>query len=98
MKYQRIYFADSGPEFMYLALPFFKVIEHAGQNKPFCIEDLKRRVRVLYLISLMIFIGGIGRIVSMVTFGVPSAIFIILTLMELFFPLFIPWQRKIAQA
>jgi hypothetical protein len=44
----------------------------------------------------MIFIGGIGRVISMLSLGNPSTPFIIFTLLELLFPLLILWQNKLS--
>jgi hypothetical protein len=53
---------------------------------------------VFRLVSGMIFIGGLGRLISMVVFGVPSPVFVTFALLELFFPLLILWQNKIPQS
>jgi len=46
-----------------------------------------------------IFLGGIGRLLSMVFAGLPPAPFIGFTALELFgAPIFIYWQHKVAQA
>ena len=46
----------------------------------------------------MIFIGGIGRIVSMLFVGLPPAPFIGFTILEIVgAPIFVIWQRRIAR-
>lgn len=54
----------------------------------------ERQKTVFRLLSGMIFIGGVGRLISIMTFGVPSAVFVIFALLELFFPLLILWQNR----
>ena len=52
----------------------------------------KKRIP-LRIISTMIFIGAIGRVVSMITFGLPNFLFIFFTVLELLFPLLILFPR-----
>jgi hypothetical protein len=60
------------------------------------IPSIERQKIVFRLVSLMIFIGGVGRVVSMITLGVPPVPFVIFTVVELVFPLLIFWQNRIA--
>jgi hypothetical protein len=60
------------------------------------IPSLEKQKIIFRLISLMILIGGIGRVISMIMVGNPSTLFIIFTMLELLFPLLIFWQNKIA--
>lgn len=60
------------------------------------IPSIEKQQTIFRLISLMILIGGIGRVISMIMVGNPSTPFIIFTLLELLFPLLIFWQNKIA--
>lgn len=47
---------------------------------------------------LMIFLGGIGRVVSMVQVGLPMGPFIAFTALELLgAPLFVYWQHRVVQ-
>jgi hypothetical protein len=43
----------------------------------------------------MIFLGGVGRILSMQTFGIPSPAFIFFAGLELVFPLSLVWQGRL---
>ena len=46
----------------------------------------------------MIFIGGVGRIVSMLFVGLPPAPFIGFTILEIVgAPIFVMWQRRITK-
>ncbi len=62
------------------------------------IPSIERQKLVFRLLAGMIFIGGVGRVVSMLSFGTPSPLFVIFSLLELFFPLLIIWQNKLSQA
>ena len=62
------------------------------------IPSVEQKGLIFRLIAVMIFIGAIGRIYSMVSFGVPSIPFIIFTLLELLFPLLIIWQQRISRS
>jgi hypothetical protein len=47
----------------------------------------------------MIFVGGIGRVLSIVFAGTPPALFVFFTLLEIIgAPLFIYWQSRVARA
>ncbi len=62
------------------------------------IPSIERHQLVFRLIVGMIFIGGIGRVISMLNFGIPSPLFIVFALLELLFPLLILLQNRIPQA
>ncbi len=62
------------------------------------IPSIERQKLVFRLLAGMIFIGGVGRVVSMLSFGTPSPLFVVFSLLELFFPLLIIWQNKLSQA
>jgi hypothetical protein len=62
------------------------------------IPSIEKHKIVLRLLSIMIFFGAMGRLVSVFTFTMPSIPFVIFTIMELFFPLIILWHAKIANA
>ncbi|MGZ9165988.1 MAG: DUF4345 domain-containing protein [Anaerolineales bacterium] len=50
------------------------------------------------LLSGMIFIGGLGRLISMAVFGMPSPVFAMFVVLEVLFPLLILWQNQIPQS
>jgi hypothetical protein len=62
------------------------------------IPSIERHKLVFRLIAGMIFLGGLGRVISMLSFGIPSPLFIIFALLELLFPLLIFLQNRIPQA
>lgn len=57
---------------------------------------VEQRGQALLVLALLIFVGGIGRVVSMIHHGLPHPGFLAATLAELLFPLVIPWQRSVA--
>lgn len=61
------------------------------------IRHIEKEQRLFQLIWLCVFIGGIGRVLSMFFMGLPLTPFIGFTLLEIVgAPFFIYWQRKIA--
>lgn len=59
------------------------------------IPTIEKEKKVLRIISLLIFMGGLGRVISMITFGIPQPLFILFTGFELLFPVLIILQNKI---
>ena len=55
----------------------------------------ERQKTVFRLLSGMIFIGGLGRLISIFAFGAPSPVFVLFAVLEVFFPLLILWQNRI---
>ena len=62
------------------------------------IPSIERQKLVFRLVAGMIFIGGVGRVISILSFGVPSPLFIAFVVLELLFPLLIIWQNRLSQA
>ena len=61
------------------------------------IPRIERQTVLFRLLWLMIFAGGIGRLVSMVFLGLPPLPFVGFTALEIIgAPLFIAWQSRIA--
>lgn len=60
------------------------------------IPEIEKKLIVFRFISLMIFLGGIGRVVSMISFATPPALFVAFTLIELLFPLLLVLQKRAA--
>lgn len=56
------------------------------------VEHEKAMLRV---IAIFFFLGGIGRLISILTCGIPSPIYFIYVLLELSFPLLTLWQKRI---
>ncbi len=62
------------------------------------IPSIERHGTIFRLVSGMIFLGAIGRGVSMIMLGIPSLPFVFFTLLELAFPLLIFWQSRLMQS
>jgi len=63
------------------------------------IPSIERQTVLFRVIWGAIFVGGIGRLLSMVMAGTPPAPFVFLTLLEIVgAPLFIYWQHRVARA
>ena len=56
-----------------------------------------KRATALTIISGPIFLGGCGRVVSIVSFGAPGVFFVFFTALELAFPLTILWERRLSR-
>lgn len=59
--------------------------------------SFEKHSTILNIVSVMIFLGAIGRVVSLITIGNPSLFFIIFTLIELLFPLLIIWNKQMGK-
>jgi hypothetical protein len=59
------------------------------------IPRVEREKTVLQVIAIFFFLGGIGRLISMLTCGIPSTIYIIYVLFEFGFPLLTLWQKRL---
>ena len=62
------------------------------------IPIIEKQQFILRLVSVMIFLGGLGRVVSMAFAGNPSGLFVLFTLLELLFPLLVLWQNGIVKS
>ena len=51
-----------------------------------CIRDVERKAKVVYFLMLTFFVGGLARIVSMLTVGLPNTFFTAMTSLELVLP------------
>ncbi|WDD91079.1 DUF4345 domain-containing protein [Burkholderia sp. FERM BP-3421] len=61
------------------------------------IPSIERQGALFRTLWIMIFIGGIGRLISLAALGAPFPPFIGFTALEILgAPLFIAWQRKVA--
>lgn len=61
------------------------------------IPNIEKHTTVFRILTLAIFIGGIGRVISWVTIGAPPPQMIAGTLLELGAPVLILWQAAIAK-
>jgi hypothetical protein len=57
--------------------------------------SIERQVTVLRAVSVAVFLGGVGRFLSMVQVGTPSAPYVAFTAAELAFPLLLLLQRTL---
>ena len=62
------------------------------------IPNIERHTALFRIIALTMFVGGIGRLVSMYVIGIPDATIVAATILELAFPLLILWQNAIAHS
>ena len=54
---------------------------------------------VIRVVTAAFFLAGLGRVLSMAVVGVPDAIFVALTVIELALgPILVPWQRAVERA
>ncbi len=60
--------------------------------------SIEKHKTVFRSICLMIFIGAIGRTISMFAVGIPIVPFVIITVIEYLCPLLILWQNAIAKS
>ncbi|MDR0240471.1 MAG: DUF4345 domain-containing protein [Burkholderia sp.] len=61
------------------------------------IPGIERHGRLFATLWLMIFIGGIGRLISLAALGLPWPPFVGFTVLEVVgAPLFVAWQRRVA--
>ncbi len=61
------------------------------------IPRIARDKMTLRVIALFFFLGGIGRLISILTCGLPSYTYLAFVLLELGFPLLIFWQKSILE-
>lgn len=61
------------------------------------IPRIDREKTTLRVIAIFFFLGGIGRLISILTCGLPSNIYLVFVLLELCFPLLTLWQKRIIE-
>ncbi|MGF1524014.1 MAG: DUF4345 domain-containing protein [Leptolyngbyaceae cyanobacterium] len=59
------------------------------------IPNIEQHTTLFRIIALTMFVGGIGRLVSIYVVGIPDAPIVAATAIELLFPLLILWQNSI---
>jgi hypothetical protein len=63
------------------------------------VPRIERETRLFRILWLMIFMGGIGRLISLLSVGMPYPPFVVFTLLEVAgAPLFVWWQHRVALA
>ncbi len=68
-----------------------------GLVLPLLVFRIERRREALWVIAVLVFVGGVGRVISMVHHGLPHPGFVAAAAAELLFPLVVPWQRALAK-
>jgi hypothetical protein len=63
----------------------------------YIIPSIEKHQFSLRIISIMIFLGGIGRLLSIFTLAAPPFIFITFTVLELLFPLLLLLQNRVVK-
>lgn len=62
-----------------------------------CIKDVERKSRVVYLLMGTFFLGGIARLISMAAVGLPNQFFVAMTVLELTLPfLYVYLQHRVS--
>jgi hypothetical protein len=70
-----------------------------GATLVWCVRDVELKGRLLELLALVFFLGGVTRLISMAIVGLPHPFFVALTPLELGMPLLWWWMaRKVARA
>ena len=70
-----------------------------GATLLWCVRDIERKSRIVYLLALTFFLGGLARIVSIVAVGPPNAFFLAMTALELSLPGLLAWlQSRVSAA
>ncbi len=62
------------------------------------IPGVERRAEALRVVVTLVFLGGVGRLVSILQVGLPHPALIVATIAELLYPLLLLWQRSVALA
>ncbi len=87
--------ADLDSHFRYLSGLLFAV----GIGFATCIPGIERKTGRFRLLALLVFVGGLGRLVSFLSIGVPGPGHVFGLAMELVaVPLLVLWQARVARA
>ena len=86
--------ADLDSHFRYLSGLLFAI----GLAFASCIPGIEKRTARFRLLALLVFIGGLGRLLGLVTSGVPGTGHVFGLVMELVtVPLLVLWQARVAR-
>ncbi len=80
-------------DFRFLAAVFFGI----GMIIAWIIPHIEKQTAIFRIVTGAIFLGGIGRLISVFTVGYPTMLTWILIVIELVAPLFMWWQWTIAK-
>jgi hypothetical protein len=61
------------------------------------IPRIEKHTGLFRIICVSVFMGGIGRVISIVQVGVPNSLMLAFTALELCFPLLLLWQAKLTR-
>jgi hypothetical protein len=87
--------ADLDSHFRYLSGLLFAL----GLAFASCIPEIERRTGRFRLLALLVFVGGLGRLLGLVSTGVPGSGHVFGLAMELVaVPLLVLWQARIAKS
>lgn len=58
-----------------------------------CVRDIERKAKPVYVLMLTFFVGGLARLVSMLAVGLPNTFFIAMTVLELLLPIIFAYMQ-----
>jgi hypothetical protein len=64
-----------------------------------CVKDVERKARVVYLLMATFLAGGVARLISIAAVGLPNDFFVAMTALELVLPFIYAWlQYRVSAA
>jgi hypothetical protein len=66
-----------------------------GMTALWIIPHIERHRSLFRIICASVFLGGVGRVISILQVGVPGTPMLVFTVIELCFPLLLLWQAKL---
>jgi hypothetical protein len=64
-----------------------------------CVKDVERKARVVYLLMATFLAGGVARLISIAVVGLPNDFFVAMTALELVLPFIYAWlQHRVSAA
>ena len=64
-----------------------------------CVKDVERKARVVYLLMATFLAGGVARLISIAVVGLPNDFFVAMTALELVLPCIYAWlQYRVSAA
>jgi Domain of unknown function (DUF4345) len=62
------------------------------------IPRIEKHTDLFRILCISVFIGGVGRVLSIIQVGIPSSLMLAFTGLELCFPLLLLWQAKLPRS
>lgn len=59
-----------------------------------CIRDIERKSMVVYFLAATFFVGGLARLISVATVGLPNAFFVAMTVLEMLIPFYMVFAQS----